>query len=126
MKFLIDQNRSPKLASLLNQAGHDAVHADEIGLGTADDDVLLERARAEDRVVVTGDTDFGALLALAHLTKPSVILFRQRSGWKRAGDQATLILDHLNDVVDDLAAGCIVVFTENRLRIRKLPLFPSQ
>ena len=38
MKFLVDQNRSPRLAALLREAGHDAVHTLEVGLERAEDD----------------------------------------------------------------------------------------
>jgi predicted nuclease of predicted toxin-antitoxin system len=37
VKFLVDQNRSPRLAELLREAGHDAVHTFELGL------LILER-----------------------------------------------------------------------------------
>ena len=78
MRFLVDQNRSPRLAELLNDAGHDAVHTLDVGSERADDDAVLALADAEHRVVVTGDTDFGALLAVARSRSPSVILFRVR------------------------------------------------
>lgn len=125
MKFLVDQNRSPALAESLRDAGHDAVHTMELGLERAEDDELLLRAREEQRVVISGDTDFGALLALANATSPSVILFRSRHR-RSADDQATLILAHLNDVEGDLIAGAIVVITDDRIRVRRLPLLHDQ
>jgi predicted nuclease of predicted toxin-antitoxin system len=97
VKFLVDQNRSPVLAELLRDAGHDAVHTMELGLERAEDDELLLLAREEQRVVISGDTDFGALLALANATSPSVILFRSRHR-RSADDQAMLLLTHLNYV----------------------------
>ncbi len=45
MKFLIDQNRSPQLAELLRDAGHDAVHTVELGLERAEDDEVRTRRR---------------------------------------------------------------------------------
>ena len=47
MKFLIDNALSPALAALLQQAGHDAIHVRELGLQHADDEVIFERAAAE-------------------------------------------------------------------------------
>ena len=41
MRFLIDQNRSPRLADLLRDAGHDAVHTLELELEQAEDDDLV-------------------------------------------------------------------------------------
>jgi predicted nuclease of predicted toxin-antitoxin system len=82
---------------------------------------VLARADAEHRVVVTGDTDFGALLALARTRSPSVILFRARN-LPRAADQARIILRYLDDVADDLSEGAVVVITDDRIRVRRLPL----
>ncbi len=121
MRFLLDQNRSPRLAVLLRAAGHDAVHTLDLGLEQADDDDVLAAAREQGRVVVSGDTDFGALLALSAQTSPSVILFRARNR-PSAEDQAAVILDYLDDVVDDLEAGAVVVVTDDRMRVRRLPL----
>ena len=122
MRFLLDQNRSPRLAVVLTAHGHDAVHTLELGLEQADDDELLEAARNDDRVLISGDTNFGALLALSGETSPSVILFRARNR-PSAEDQASVILDHIEDLAGDLAAGAVVV-TDERLRVRRLPLIP--
>jgi predicted nuclease of predicted toxin-antitoxin system len=121
VRFLVDQNRSPRLAELLNEVGHDAVHTLDRGLEHADDDAVLALADAEHRVVITGDTDFGALLALARTRSPSVILFRARN-LPRASDQAQVILRYLDDVADDLSEGAVVVITDARIRVRRLPL----
>lgn len=72
MKFLIDQKRSPRLAALLRDHGHDAVHTLELGLERAEDSELLLLADRDDRVIVSGDTDFGTVLALSRRTSPSV------------------------------------------------------
>ena len=78
---------------------------------------MLALADAEHRVVVTGDTDFGALLAVARSRSPSVILFRARH-LPRASDQAQIILRYLDDVADDLSEGAVVVITDDRIRVR--------
>ena len=121
MKFLIDQNRSPRLAELLREAGHDAVHTLDLGLETADDEVLLRLAIDQARVVVSGDTDFGTLLATTNLLAPSVILFRGRHH-RVAEEQAAVILTHLDNLTPDLDTGAIVVVTDDRIRIRRLPI----
>jgi len=121
VNFLIDQNRSPHLAELLREAGHDAVHTSELGLERAEDRELLLLAAGEDRIVVSGDTDFGALLAMRRTTSPSVILFRARH-LPQAEHQAAVILQHLDEVADDLAQGAVLVITDDRIRVRHLPL----
>ena len=54
MKLLIDNALSPKVAMALRAVGHDAVHVGELGLGAAEDPVILERAAQDGRVLVFG------------------------------------------------------------------------
>ena len=124
MRFLVDQNRSPRLAELLREAGHDAIHTGDLGLERAPDEALILLARAQGRVIISGDTDFGALLALAHETTPSVILFRQQRN-RRAEFQARVLLENLDAIAPDLQGGAVVVFDDARIRVRRLPLLPT-
>lgn len=125
MRFLIDNALSPEVARLLCAAGHDAVHARDYGLQAAEDAVILERARLEDRILVSADTDFAALLAVMQGAKPSFILFREPDVI-RARDYAARILESLPLLESELEAGCVVVFRYGRLRLRPLPFGPSQ
>lgn len=77
MRFLIDNALSNSMAEGLKKAGHDAVHVRELGMGMASDKEIMEFALKENRVIVSADTDFGTLLALYDLSKPSFILFRK-------------------------------------------------
>jgi predicted nuclease of predicted toxin-antitoxin system len=121
MKFLLDQNISPKVATPLRAAGHDVTIAREVGLRSASDAVVLAAARSEDRVLVSADTDFGALLAISGASTPSFLLMR-RAANQRPAEQAALILDNLDLVSDDLKAGAIVVLGESTIRVHRLPI----
>ena len=121
MRFLIDNNLSPVLAESLKAAGHDSVHVRDLARQAAPDPVVLERAQAEERVLVSADTDFGGLLSRSHASGPSVLLIRRLAG-RRAAEQSAIILANLDQVAEDLAAGAVVVIGEDWIRIRRLPM----
>jgi predicted nuclease of predicted toxin-antitoxin system len=118
---LLDQNQSPLLVGILSTAGHDTVHVRDIGLRQATDAEILSRAKRERRVVISADTDFGELLANTGDHTPSVLLLR-RHDRRRVHAVAALILANLDTIIDDLDAGAIVVFDQDRVRIRRLPI----
>jgi predicted nuclease of predicted toxin-antitoxin system len=119
MKFLVDNALSPEVADWLRSAGHDAIHVRALGLHRAPDEVVFRKALEDDRVLVSADTDFATLLILTRRRQPSVILFRRGSP-RRPAQQAKLLLAHLASFADDLNAGAIVVFRQDRIRVRRL------
>lgn len=120
MRFLIDNALSPIIAQGLQKTGFEAIHVRDIGLHAASDSVIFEHAFKNDRIIVSADTDFGTLLALRQSDKPSVILFRCTN--KQPQSQLSLLLSHLSEIKDALIAGSVVVFEDNRIRIRALPI----
>ena len=121
MNFLIDSSLSPGLSEKLRQAGHDSVHVRRYGIHKADDEVIFDRATQEERVLVSADTDFAAILAGRQTAKPSVILLKRPSP-RRPEAQASLILANRTAITDLLDQGSIIVFEERRLRARTLPI----
>jgi len=74
-------------------------------------------------VIVSSDADFGALLALRHLAKPSFVLLRS-ADHLTSRQQADLLLANLPALADDLEAGATATFARGRLRVRRLPIEP--
>jgi predicted nuclease of predicted toxin-antitoxin system len=121
MRFLIDENLSWRLAELLTKAGHDAVHVRDLGaVGVPDVDVMTLATRDE-RVIISADTDFGALLAQSRAVRPSVILVRALVG-RRPPELAGIIEANLDTIREHLNAGAVATFTRGGIRVRPLPL----
>lgn len=121
MRLLLDKNLSFRLVAVLKAGGHDVVHVDDLDLGQAADDVILDRARELDRVVVSSDTDFGALLAAQRADSPSMVLTREIEAYP-ASEIAELLLAALDVAADVLGDGAIVVVGREDVRVRRLPL----
>ncbi|MGQ3684270.1 MAG: DUF5615 family PIN-like protein [Candidatus Loosdrechtia sp.] len=64
MKLFIDHDVYRITVDFLRQHGHDVVTAKELGLHTASDEELLEKAKNMDRLLITRDKDFGMLIFL--------------------------------------------------------------
>ena len=72
-------------------------------------------------IVVSADTDFGAILANQATSHPSFVLFRDPN-LLIASDYAAMLVPALTVLEPDLISGCVAVFRKGRLRVRRLPL----
>jgi predicted nuclease of predicted toxin-antitoxin system len=119
-RLLLDQGLPRSTGRLLAAGGWDVVHASEIGLGHADDSEILHRARAEQRVCVTLDADFHALLATSGERGPSVV--RVRKEGLDAGALAAPMEAVWPGIQEALGAGAMVTVTDRAVRVRRLPI----
>jgi len=58
VKFLVDAQLPPALASWLREAGHDAKALRDLGLRDAEDDEIWNQASSTGAVLITKDDDF--------------------------------------------------------------------
>jgi predicted nuclease of predicted toxin-antitoxin system len=119
MRFLLDMGLAQSTASFLTSCGHDAVHLREQGLQCLADQQIVLKARAEARIIVTHDLDFGRIIALAGARSPSVITLRL--GDMRP-NKVNAILDRvLERFTVALESGALISVTDRGIRVRSLP-----
>ncbi|MEZ4836965.1 MAG: DUF5615 family PIN-like protein [Caldilineaceae bacterium] len=96
------------------------MHLNEQNLGRLPDDAILEKARVEERIVLTHDLDFADLMAASRAELPSVVIFRLSN---MTVANVNRYLDLLVQAhAESLERGAIVSVTEKRIRIRTLPI----
>jgi predicted nuclease of predicted toxin-antitoxin system len=120
MKILVDMNLSPRWLVPLQQAGFEAVHWSTVGPLNAADDRIMGYAVAHDFVVLTHDLDFGAILAVTHGDKPSVVQIRAQD--VRPEAIGLQVVAALRQMQPELMAGALLTVDSNRTRMRVLPL----
>jgi predicted nuclease of predicted toxin-antitoxin system len=120
MRFLLDMPVSPRLTAWLEERGHDAVHASTRGLERASDSELVAAAVSEQRIIVTADTDFPRLLALAGASMPGVILFR--GGNYSFSEMTRLLAMALESLPEIVLQRSICTVDRRGIRHRFLPL----
>ncbi len=124
MRFLADMGISPKTVAFLQDLGHDALHLHAQGLDQSPDPIILEKARNEQRVLLTNDLDFGELIAAGGAKLPSVVIFRLRNMHHERIDRylGEIVAQHKNA----LEQGAVISVTERRIRVRLLPLLTEE
>ena len=120
MRLLADMHISPRTVRSLQARGHDVVRINEIMPATSADETIVARAIEDDRVILTQDLRFSAILALAGGRSPSVISLRLSSSRIEFVDG---ILERvLPSIEPDAMAGAIVTVEDTRVRVRRLPV----
>ena len=104
----------------LREAGHDAIHLRDEGLLRMEDSDILDKARLENRVVLTFDLDFGDLLAASGEKLPSVIIFRLRN--QTPSSVRPRLFEILSECESDLNAGAVFVVEEIRRQCHSMDI----
>ena len=109
-----------KAVLLLRAQEHDAVHLRDQGLQRMSDAAIVEMARDDQRIIVTHDLDFGRIVALSHQRIPSVITLRLSD--MRSGNVSRYLQEVLARYSEPLERGALVSVTDQRIRVRQLPV----
>ncbi len=117
MRILANENFPREAVEALRLRGHDVLWA-RTDLPGAADEVVLNRANADLRLLITFDKDFGALAFRSGLAGAAgIILLRiSPSSPSHVADFCLSLLEGRSDW-----AGHFAVVEEGRLRIRPLP-----
>jgi predicted nuclease of predicted toxin-antitoxin system len=117
MRILANENFPGDAVAALRLHGHDVVWVRDAAPGSRDRDIL-EWARADDRILITFDKDFGELAFQARLPFSSgIILFRISA--PSAAHVARVAVAALDSRTD--WAGHFAVVEDGRIRMTSLP-----
>lgn len=112
MRFLVEKYIDPALAKWLREQGYEvfSVYDEARGL---DDDAIIEKAVAENWILITNDKDFGEKIYRGRRPNRGVILLRLDD--ERAAVKID-ILQHLLRRYADRLPNQFVVVTETKVR----------
>lgn len=116
MRFLADECTDTQLVEQLRIDGHDVLYVMESMRGETDD-VILTKAYADNRIILTEDKDFGELVF--RLRKPAIciILLRFNPGEESLKSQRLYALISEPDVT---FVDTFIVIEADKTRIRPL------
>lgn len=117
MRIKLDENLPARLAGHLKSLGHDADVVPDEGLTGANDEQVWDAAQQERRFFITQDLDFSDLRRYAPGGHHGVLLVRLRDPGREA------LYLRIRSLFDKESvenwAGCFVVVTEHKIRIRR-------
>jgi predicted nuclease of predicted toxin-antitoxin system len=118
MRFLVEECTGPAVACWLRAQQHDVFSVDEEARGI-DDDEVIQRVFAENRMIVTNDKDFGEKVYRERLAHKGLVLLRladERPATKIG------VLERLFSAYADRIPGQFVVVTETEIRFARMDL----
>ena len=115
MKLLADESVDHPIVVQLRREGHEVLSIAELSPSITDREVL-ERANAEQALLLTGDKDFGELVFRQGLLHYGVVLLRLSGA--PAAEKASLVSGVFRDHAEKLPAAFTVV-SRSMVRIRQ-------
>jgi predicted nuclease of predicted toxin-antitoxin system len=112
VRFLVDECAGPAVAEDLRAQNHDVTSVFDALRGT-DDLTLLEKAVAEERILITADKGFGEKVYRQRLAHRGIVLLRLED--QRPVTQNAVLRRLLRQYADDLPDQFVVV-NENSVR----------
>lgn len=123
-RLLLDMGLAQSTGQFLRSRGHDVVHLREQRLERLPDEQIVEKAQAEERIIVTHDLDFGRIVALSKSTVPSIITLRLTNMTPTRVNAA--LSTALTEVAEPLSTGALATITDRGIRLRALPVETDQ
>jgi predicted nuclease of predicted toxin-antitoxin system len=117
VRFLVDECTGPSVARWLRGQGHEVFSVYEEARGVSDD-FILQKAFAEDWVVVTNDKDFGEKVYRERHPHRGVVFLRLAD--ERAANKVAT-MRRLLDVYANRLHDQFVVVTETQVRFAHAP-----
>jgi predicted nuclease of predicted toxin-antitoxin system len=115
MKFLVDAQLPPLLATVLNEKGFDAIHTQELPEeNDTSDEELLQFCDAESRVLISKDSDFYHAKVLRNQPEKLLLV---RVGNMRTRNLLDLFRRITNDLQAAFEAGSLIELYEAGLVI---------
>jgi predicted nuclease of predicted toxin-antitoxin system len=97
MRFVVDANLPPDLARLLKQLGHDASHVYRFGLEGTRDNLIWQKAKELNGVIVSKDYDF----VMMHQRDQSVsVIYYNRGNIKKSE-----LLAHFSSIMPEIVSA---------------------
>ncbi len=116
MKFKLDENLPLELADDLVRLGHEADTVYAEGLAGEEDSVIVDAARASDRVLITLDKGIASLLQYPVHEHGGVVLFRPDESGRRS--VLSFVRSRLGNLMELELVGRLTVVGPTRIRIR--------
>ena len=114
MKFLVDRCAGRRLAEWLRGQGHDVLESRERGADPGDD-VILEWAVSESRVLITMDKDFGGLVFQEQQPHSGLVRLPDVPAERRIELMTTLLEEHATA----LTSAAVITVRGGRVRVSR-------